>query len=166
MTTIYIDGDGPLQDFAKWMVDNKIPLGYNRSDTEAEFHLRIEEIFLESPPAKYLSFFLKLYTSWDNVKVLTAVGDHWIDSEMKEKAICNKVTALSRLGFKEEDIVVVNSGSNKIAYATADDGICTTNILYDDKWSTIKEWEAAGGLGFFVPECYLRFEEAGHGDKT
>jgi len=164
MTKIYIDGDGPIQDFAKWMVDNNIPLGYDRKDTEAEFHLRINEIFLESPAAKYLSFFQMLYKTFDDVKVLTAVGDHWPNAGMKHVASNNKVEALRRLGFSPSDIIVVDSGSDKIQYAVNDDK--SVNILYDDKWSTIEKWENAGGLGFFVPECHIRFKEAGHADRT
>jgi len=163
---IYIDGDGPLQDFAKWMVDNNIPLGYDRGDTEAIFHEKIKEIFLESPSAKYYTYFKQMYDIYPKgyIKVLTAVGDHWPFRSMKQHAIQNKIEALVNLGFKSEDIIVVDSGKDKIAYATNTDN--TINVLFDDKWSTIVEWEKAGGHGMFVPECYLRFEEAGHADRA
>lgn len=158
---IYIDGDGPLQDFAKWMTDNEIPLGYDRGDTEAIFHSKVDSIFLDSPDAKYLFYFQKLYRTFHNVRILTAVGNHWPTLQMKEKASWNKKEALHRLGFRKEDIIVVDSGSDKIEFAVQYN---EPNILYDDKWSTIEKWEAAGGLGFFVPECHIRFKELGHAD--
>jgi len=163
---IYIDGDGPLQDFAKWMVDNDIPLGYDREDTEAIFHEKIKEIFLESPNAKYYTYFKEMYDIYPKgrVKVLTAVGDHWPNAGIKHVASVNKVEALRRIGFEVGDIIVVDSGKDKIAYATHRNN--KPNVLFDDKWSTIVEWEKAGGHGMFVPECYLRFEEAGHADRT
>jgi hypothetical protein len=163
---IFIDGDGPLQDFAKWMVDNDIPLGYDRMDTESIFHANIDKIFLDSPNAKYLYYFKKMYTMYPEgeVKVLTAVGNHWPSRSFKEQATRNKVTALISLGFYEEDIIVVDNGNDKIEYALDKHGF--PNTLYDDKWSTIVKWEAAGGHGMFVPECYLRFEEAGHADRA
>jgi len=163
---IYIDGDGPIQDFAKWMVDNEIPLGYDREDTESIFHEKINEIFLKSPMAKYYHYFKRMYDVYplNEVKVLTAVGNHWPTLHYKEQATRNKIDALNKLGFHEEDIIVVDSGNDKIQYAIDSDG--HANTLYDDKWSTIVKWEEAGGHGMFVPECYLRFEEAGHADRA
>lgn len=163
---IFIDGDGPIQDFAKWMVDNQIPLGYDRGDTEAIFHEKINEIFLASPNAKYYSYFKQMYDVYPRgyVKVLTAVGDHWPSVHFKNQAIRNKTSALTNLGFLESDIIVVDSGNDKISYAINSDN--TINVLFDDKWSTIVKWEEAGGHGMFVPECYLRFEEAGHADRA
>ena len=163
---IYIDGDGPIQDFAQWMVDNHIPLGYDRGDTEAMFHEKINNIFLQSPEAKYYSYFKQMYDLYPTgyIKILTAVGDHWPNAGTKHIASVNKVEALRRLGFAVGDIIVVNSGKDKIEYAINTDN--TVNVLFDDKWSTIVEWEKAGGHGMFVPECYLRFEEAGHADRA
>jgi len=149
-----------------WMVDNDIPLGYDREDTEAIFHEKIKEIFLESPNAKYYTYFKEMYDIYPKgrVKVLTAVGDHWPNAGIKHVASVNKVEALRRIGFEVGDIIVVDSGKDKIAYATHRNN--KPNVLFDDKWSTIVEWEKAGGHGMFVPECYLRFEEAGHADRT
>jgi hypothetical protein len=163
---IFIDGDGPLQDFAKWMVDQGIPLGYDREDTESMFHEKIDRIFIDSPNAKYLEFFKQLYEEYPKgyVKILTAVGSHWPNTDMLEKASENKRMALASLGFRRQDIVVVLSGKDKIEYAKNNDG--TSNILFDDKWSTVVAFEKAGGLGMFVPECYIRFDEAGHADRA
>lgn len=163
---IFIDGDGPIQDFAKWMVDNDIPLGYDREDTEAIFHEKIDRIFIDSPPAKYLQFFQQLYAMYPEgyVKVLTAVGEHWPTPEMREKASNNKCMSLALLGFRQSDIIVVGSGSDKPKFALDDKK--QPNILFDDKWSTIVKWEEAGGHGMFVPECYIRFDEAGHADRA
>jgi len=157
---IYIDGDGPLQDFARWMEENTIPHGYDLKGTEEMFHKKIDEIFLSSPNAKYLFYFYKMYCNdKENVRVLTAVGDHWPNIKIKRQAKKNKMLALYRLGFAYDHIIVVDTGSDKIKYALNEEN--EPNILYDDKWSTVKRWEEAGGFGFFVPECYLRYEDAG-----
>ena len=165
---IYLDGDGPIQDFAAWMDEEGIPLGYGREDTERMFHERLDRVFLDSPASKYCRYFFDLYCAMSlldhQVHVLTAVGDHWPNQYDKMQAMQNKMDALVVLGFEPDDIIIVDSGSDKIPFAIDDEG--RPAVLYDDKWSTIKKWEEAGGLGFFVPECGLKHNEAGIDNHT
>lgn len=144
---IYVDVDGVLADFVQYI------LSVEPSHSKEEFYVGVQEImdkhyitcFRDSKKTKYFEYFYAMYQK-EEVKLLTANGNHWSSQERKLIAYQNKIKWLVSNGFQEEDIIVVETSKDKLKYCKPGD------ILYDDKVSTVKEWNKLGGIGFIVPE--------------
>lgn len=143
---IYIDVDGVISDFRGW-VRTKQPDFVDWDDDDAVHDImtsNIEGVYVDAEPLPAFSYFKDLYDKSADVRFLTAVGNFWPTEKHKQHAVKNKLKWLAKMGIDLDDVTIVDKAKEKLKYCEKG------SILYDDRPSTIKEWNAAGGIGFLV----------------
>lgn len=143
---IYIDVDGVISDFRGWIL-TKSPGFVDWDDDDAVHKImldNIDSVYRDAAPLPAFKYFKEIYDWQDNVTFLTAIGGFWPTDEYKTQAVVNKIDWLEGLGISVDDVIIVNRAKEKLDYCKPGD------ILYDDRPSTIKAWNKAGGIGFLV----------------
>lgn len=141
---IYLDVDGVLADFAKWVwsIDPEFD-DWSKLGMQAFMKENYTTCFRDSKRDVGFDFLKSIYDTQET-KLLTAIGECWDNPSEKEVIINNKVQWLTENGFREEDIIIVEHPDEKLEYAKSG------NILFDDRDKTVEAWIKKGGIGFKV----------------
>lgn len=154
----YIDSDGVLADFTKWV---KIHIKESPEPTLGSVYgvdwvmvHYYKEAFLDMDRCKNSKPYFKMLKS-KNTYVLTAVPklaslkkrfpeiedieDRW------ETLIENKYKWFEKYGVPRSKVIITDGSSKKISYCTG-----PWDVLYDDRELNVKRWNEAGGRAYFV----------------
>lgn len=170
---IYIDSDGVLADFDRWVIE-KDPYILN-SYRSGKFDMKIYEILVKHVGEAYLSFkeieenryLLDMVRSREDVKVLTALpSPRHIAALGYSQEECdrfasiwtrNKLEWFERRGILEDKIVVSANSSEKCFFCKG-----PQDILLDDFDRNCKEWREAGGTAIKMHNCWYDSEFLGN----
>ena len=144
----YIDMDGVVADFKKWIESYKTFSEDEWRYTNEPWSVmedNIDVVYYNLQPTNLLPGFVNLYNT-GQAKFLTALPKAWKDTEYWDIAAENKTAWLEKYvhKFKREDIIITPGAGPKIDYCQPGD------FLFDDRWDTIQRWNEAGGIGIRV----------------
>lgn len=149
---INLDLDGVLCNFGDGVV--KLAIEQNIPYSNTNDWVEVTKIAMKTPgffaglePLPGLKYFKHLYQQ-GNCRFLTSGGADFVGKQYKDKIIADKVEWLSNfMGLVSiDDVIVVDNPDEKIKYCTAE-----FDILIDDRYLTVKEWNKAGGIGILYP---------------
>ena len=152
----YIDLDGVLANLNEWLVSVN-PKGVYNEKTFNEIALKhYDKLFLESKPIrenfKLVEGDYRILTALPNLKNYIRYGlkmglDLPEIIDRHNQLYRNKILWCEANGILASNVIVVEARKLKSSYANCLSGV---NVLYDDSPHTIKEWEAAGGIGVLI----------------
>lgn len=139
---IYIDLDGVLANWEKWMSEIDENWDCSREYANKIIEERYKDCFKDS---EVISENLKLIPEDGDFRILTARP---YIPELNRSKHCrllkNKIEFCKKLGIPPHKVITVNAPSEKLVYCEEGD------ILYDDNPNTIKEWNKLGGIGILI----------------
>lgn len=139
----FIDIDGVLGDFFGWALE-KIPTTNDCIESAVKFY---KEAFLDSKVLEENLYLLsgeyRLLSSLPSIKHILKYTTVDNVDEILYTFKENKLKFTDKLGVNRSNVIILNSSVEKTLYAKG-------NILYDDWYKNIQNWELAGGTGFLV----------------
>ena len=154
----YIDSDGVIADFRKWVESKGIDMETaSPKDIHRVMMENYAECFLALDVIEGRESLMDLAIEDDDVFILTAVPSvdsisrefrGIYDSSKIEKRLLimrnNKIEWYSRRGVPENKVIICNGTSSKVKWCRPGD------VLYDDLPGTVEKWRRMGGIGVLV----------------
>ena len=156
---IYIDLDGVLADLEAYMIQ-KSPAAAEREFDFFGLAFSDKRFFLDSPVIESgYELLEEIRSQGRDYRILSSLPclgrfyehalKHYYAPDKVQKIYAqfadNKIEWCKRLGIPAENVILVNSTSEKIRYCQSPE-----DILYDDREAICKEWIAKGGQAKLV----------------